>query len=214
MGPGALDRRVQFRRRAASGAELGAFAAFGGPVWAGFRSKQPVQARLADLTFDLAAGELTIRNSTWARTLLEGDRALVADLEYEIRAALQPDRRATCLSLGLRAVPTAAYVARVFAEGGETVTLRRNVPGGPALEGPVRARVTGYTPVPLDGGIHMGESTILLLASDVAALDWPGGVRGNDLVVVRGRPLNVEAVDDNTHRLAGDLVAHEVTGRG
>jgi hypothetical protein len=211
MNPGALDRRAQFRRRGVAGGTLTAFADLGAAVWAAYRATTPVEARLADLTFDLAAGEITLRDNPWSRGITTGDRVRVDGQDFEVRSAGR-DRRSTALTLAVQAIPDPALIARLFAQDGETVILRRIAGGLP--DAPVRARVTGYRPVEADAGMHVGDRTVLVLAADVAAAGWPAPASGADQVVVRGGPLMVETVDDNTHRLAGDLIAYEIVGRG
>jgi hypothetical protein len=100
--------------------------------------------------------------------------------------------------------------ARALRDHGETVTVER--PGGPSVE--VRARIMGYSAEELVSGITQGDRKAILLAEDLERAGFPGPIRRNDRVVVRGRPMNVESVDDSTRRIGEVLIAYElgVTG--
>lgn len=107
---------------------------------------------------------------------------------------------------------TAAELRAIYAEQiglfGEAVTLRRLLP---STDISVRARVTGYKPDELGGGIQQGDRKIIILTEDVT---FDGGLKVGDKIIVRGRTLNASVVDDNTRRVGGDLVAYEVAARG
>ncbi len=114
----------------------------------------------------------------------------------------------------------AAYRRQISAHG-ERVTLRReSLDPAPEATG-LRARVTGFTPEELASGIDQGARKIILLAEDlgaaIAAGDWPappagtGAILKDDTLVVRGVPVNVDRVDDSTRRVAGELIAYELT---
>ena len=114
----------------------------------------------------------------------------------------------------------AAQVRRDYrdaiAEVGETITLRRFVAGGPPIKAEVRARVTGYQPAELVGGIKQGDRRVIILAEDVEATGFPVpfSTGGSDKTVVRGKALNIEIVDDSTRRVGGVLIAYDITARG
>ncbi|RAI44724.1 hypothetical protein CH341_07785 [Rhodoplanes roseus] len=105
----------------------------------------------------------------------------------------------------------AAYRA-ALAEVGETITVRRLNPS-PAAPTDVQAlaRITGYDPSEIVPGIQQGDRKVILLAEHVT-LTPP--LRAGDKLVVRGRVLNIETVDDSTRRLGGVLVAYELLVRG
>lgn len=114
------------------------------------------------------------------------------------------------------ALATLAY-RRQLGRHGEDVTLRRvNASPASPTEATVRARVTGYAPDELVGGVQQGDRKVVVLAEDVAAAGFPEPIQpgGRDKIVVRDRVLNVEAVDDNTRRVDGVLIAYELTVRG
>lgn len=99
-----------------------------------------------------------------------------------------------------------AMYRRQIAAHGETITLRRTGQSDQS----VRARVTGYEPEELVGGIQQGDRKVIVLAEDVTGFT----PRKGDLVILRGAPLSIQAVDDSTRRVAGTLVAYELVARG
>ena len=97
---------------------------------------------------------------------------------------------------------------------GETVSLVRGFGGvAPTTVANLLARVMGYSPEELVGGIAEGERKVILLAEDLAATAIPTPAR-NDRVVWNGKTLNVVAVDDATRRVAGETIAFELRVAG
>lgn len=108
-----------------------------------------------------------------------------------------------------------ASYSRALALAGETVTLRRvNASPAAPTDHQVRARVVGYQPEELVGGIQIGDRKVILLAEDVPGSFLPFLLGGRDKIVVRGKALNVESVDDSTRRVAGELIAYELRVKG
>jgi hypothetical protein len=97
---------------------------------------------------------------------------------------------------------------------GETITLRRV--GSPNVDKSVRARVTGFAPEELVGGITQGHRKVIVLAEDVESTGFPVPIArgGLDRVVVRGKTMMIEDVDDSTARLGGTLLAYLITASG
>ena len=113
---------------------------------------------------------------------------------------------------------------RMISAHGETVSLRReSIEPTPEAQD-LRARVMGFTPEELASGIDQGDRKLILLAEDIereiAAGRWSApaagasGILKNDTLMLRGAPMNVEWVDDSTRRVAGVLIAYEVTVTG
>lgn len=103
---------------------------------------------------------------------------------------------------------------RFLAEYGENVVVRRYSGTGPArtpTNVTTHARVMEYKQAELVGSIVQGDVRVIALAETLAAL-LP--IRTTDFLVVRGRELAVQAVDDNTRRIAGELIALEIQARG
>lgn len=110
----------------------------------------------------------------------------------------------------------AAMYRRQIALNGEEVTLRRIVPNAAPINVTVMARVTGYQPQELTDGIDQGDRKVILLADDVSASGFPVPIKlgGSDKIIVRGRTLNVQSVDDTTRSVAGQVIAYEIQARG
>jgi hypothetical protein len=106
---------------------------------------------------------------------------------------------------------------RAMDEAGEVVTFRRYTGAGanrPRFDADVRARVMDYTPDELVGTIVQGDRKLIVLAEDLITAQVPLDLRKGDKIVVRGKELNIEAVDDNTRRVQGVLIAYELQVRG
>ena len=95
---------------------------------------------------------------------------------------------------------------------GESLTLR-TFTGSGATRTPadvvVRGRVRNYEPADMAGGTVQGDREIIILAVDVPTAPVKG-----DQVLVRGKWLTVQAVDDSTRRIAGTLMAYVIQARG
>jgi hypothetical protein len=105
----------------------------------------------------------------------------------------------------------------MLADVGETVTLRRINPAPtPPTEAQVLARVVGYKPEELVGGIKQGDRHLIVLAEDVELTGFPVPFRtgGTDKVIVRDKVLNIGIVDDSTRRIGGVLIAYDITATG
>lgn len=114
--------------------------------------------------------------------------------------------------------PAAAIAAteRAIAAVGETVTLRRPAGVSPQTftDAEARARVTDFHADELVGSLQQGDRKLIVLAKDLEARQWPVPPRKGDKAIVRGKTLNVEAVDDSTRRVGGVIVAYEIAARG
>lgn len=100
-------------------------------------------------------------------------------------------------------------------EVGEEIRIRRYTGAGPNrpwFEATVRARVMNYDPRDLAGNIAEGERRAIILAEDLVAAQFALPlVAGDNLkAVVRGKEVAIKAVDDNTRRFAGELIAIEL----
>lgn len=102
--------------------------------------------------------------------------------------------------------------ARALGDHGERVGLRRYGSGAASADD-LRARVRGFTAQELASGLDQGSRKVILLAEDVEASGFPT-LRKNDLLVVRGAEKSIESVDDSTRRIAGVLIAYELTVMG
>lgn len=108
----------------------------------------------------------------------------------------------------------------MLAEIGEDIVIRRYTgpaepDGRPKTDVTTRARVTGYQPRELIGGIMQGDRKIIALVDTLGdLLPLASGATSNDKVVVRGEELGIVAVDDSTRRIGGALIALEIQARG
>jgi len=91
---------------------------------------------------------------------------------------------------------------------GQSVTFRRV---NPAASVTVKARVLGYKPDELGGGILQGDRRIIVMAEDISFTD---GLQPGDKAVVGGTLLNIIVVDDMTRRIGDTLIAYDLTARG
>lgn len=101
----------------------------------------------------------------------------------------------------------------LLAAYGEAVTLRRV---SPLVEAQILGRVTSPTPEELAAGISQSTRKVLVLAEDVELSAFPVPIRtgSTDRIVVRGKALMVETVDDSTVRIGNTLVAYLITATG
>lgn len=100
---------------------------------------------------------------------------------------------------------------------GELVTIRRWYNTGlvrTKFEAEVKARVTWESAGELAGAVHQGDANLIVLVDDLETAQFPLPITTNDRVVVRGRELTCYAVDANTRRVQGVLVAYEIKARG
>lgn len=99
-------------------------------------------------------------------------------------------------------------------EIGEDIAIRRYTGSGtprPYTDTTTRARVMGYQPSQLVGPIVQGDRRVIALVDTLSSI-LP--VTTNDKAVVGGTLLAIKAVDDNTRRIGGTLIALELTVGG
>lgn len=110
----------------------------------------------------------------------------------------------------------AAY-KRSLTRVGQTISVRRYSGTGPArakVDTPAKARVTGYDPEELIGTIVQGDRKVIVLVEDLIENGFTLPVTTNDKLVVDGKELAIQAVDGNTRKVAGVLIAYEIQARG
>lgn len=99
----------------------------------------------------------------------------------------------------------------------EIVFVRRYTGTGPSrpfFDVQARARVMNYEAEQLIGTIQQGDRKAIVFVPDLVDAGFALPVTSNDKLVVRGRELAIMAVDDNTRRDEGELVALELQVRG
>jgi hypothetical protein len=106
---------------------------------------------------------------------------------------------------------------RMIDDGGEPIFVRRYTGSGtvkPKFDAQVRAKVSGYAPDELVGGIVQGDRRVIILVQDLIDRQFAMPILASDKVVVRGKELAIIAPDDSTRRISGVLIAYELTARG
>jgi len=212
---GTLNQRVQFLRRGAGG-----FAALGNVQWARLEFERAVTVNVVGVTLQGRGGKLTVRACDLTHGLKVGDRCeLDGDVfTITIRKAAEVDL--DDVHLEIESAPTSALYADEIDRRGEVIQLRRRKANSNPVaydqQINVRAIVTGYAPSELVGGIIQGDSRVILLAADVEAGGFPLPIQtgGLDSLLIGGRQRTFKAIDDNTHRVAGTLLAYDCTVKG
>jgi hypothetical protein len=93
---------------------------------------------------------------------------------------------------------------------GSLVTLHRQ--GTVSFD--TKARVTGFAPQDLSGGIEQGDSLVILPAESVENSGWKEPIVPSDQLVIDGALTTVINVDDRTRRINGVLIAYQLQVRG
>jgi hypothetical protein len=106
-----------------------------------------------------------------------------------------------------------------IAEHGEDIFIRRYTGQGtnrPFHDTPVRARIVGYAPDELVGGITQGDRRVIVLAEDLIEQQFSLPITKSDKVFASRLPseLAILGVDDSTRRVAGVLIAYDLQCRG
>lgn len=97
---------------------------------------------------------------------------------------------------------------------GETVSVRRYTGTGPTrtyADTTALARVTGFQPKDLVGSIVQGDRKVIMLVDTLSSV-LP--LTTADSVIIRGREVKIKAIDDNTRRIGGTLIALELQVAG
>lgn len=102
---------------------------------------------------------------------------------------------------------------RALQDHGEPVIVRR-ITGDTTTDVTVQARVMGYRPEELTGDIDQGHRKVILMPDWLVAANWPLPIKKGDQIVIRNKQTTVEIVDDNTRRIAGELIAYELSVSG
>lgn len=99
----------------------------------------------------------------------------------------------------------------------EPVLIRRYTGSGanrPKFDASAMAKVSGYQPQELIGGIVQGDIKVIVLVDDLLSAQFPLPLKKGDKAIVRSKEMNIEAVDDNTRRVGITLIAYELQVRG
>lgn len=115
--------------------------------------------------------------------------------------------------------PQAAHLIyrRMMAAHGETVAIRRYTGTGqnrPRHDTNVMARVMDYKPEEIVGTIQQGDRKVILAYQDLIHAQFAIPVKSTDKLVVRGKELAIQSVDDNSRRIGTELIAYVLQVRG
>ena len=94
------------------------------------------------------------------------------------------------------------------------LTDRVTVSRGATTATNIHARVVGYEPAELVGGIVQGDRKAILLYADLVATSFPLPIVKTDRITWNGRVMSVMSADDATRRAGAVTVAIEVQVRG
>lgn len=202
---GGMNHRAQFVR---AGADLGDW------QWCRYRFERVATVSVAGQTFQGKSAQLTVRRCAFTESLTDGDRVRVGSDLLGITLIRKPEADSDDMIIEVESAPSAGLYASEVSRRGEMVTLVRDNDDDTVIKAQVRARVWGFAPNELVGDIDQGTRQLLILAEDVAASGFPLPIRKNDRILVRGNPLNIQSVDDSTHREGGVLNAYYVIARG
>lgn len=212
---GQMNRRVTFRKRALMPASAGTLRdgfEVVAPSWAAVTPGRPTAIVVGSFDFPGAQLVVAVRATSISRGITNAWQVEVGGEVFEVTNV--DDRRDGTIRINAQTAPDRRLYAVSMEQRGEAVTLRRYASNGSYTDVPLRARVRGFLPEELVGGISQGERRVLLSAEDVEAAGIAGGVKVNDRIVIRARALNVIVVDDSTHRAAGILNGFELRVAG
>lgn len=106
-----------------------------------------------------------------------------------------------------------ASYERSLAEYGETIKIRRFTGSGPTrpmFEVEVRARISGYAPQEMVGGIAQADKKAIMLHEDLVKAGFSLPLTNADFAVVKGKQHAIRVPDDATRRVAGTIIAYEL----
>lgn len=209
---GQLNSRVTILKRAISGAVLSGYQVEG-ERYGNFRQLSENDVSVGNFVYTSKGGVLVLRADAIARSLNPSFQVRIDGELYEVRAAGWFSEAKDMIRVDVASAPGRSAYADYVNRRGETITVRRRS-GVTVTDAPARARVDGYTPEELVAGINQGDRRVLILVEDLEKAGWPLPLRRLDRLVIRGREVNVEDVDDNTHRHGGLLSAYQVRATG
>lgn len=91
---------------------------------------------------------------------------------------------------------SAAKVAEIITEAGETITLRRL----PAIDVTVKASIREYVEADLAGNIIQGTALVHISNKEISDAAWPGPPQPTDRIIRDGKHLNVVSVETRNYK--------------
>lgn len=208
---GEIDQKIQILRRPVTAGTTGPFAAFGVPIWAVVKEDRPQDLQISGVTLRLRSAALRVRDSSFVRSLTAGDRIRLQNVVFEIRSVGIPYHGEVRIEVGQ--MPDRQTWNEGMTQDSEMITFKRM--GATPLSIPIRARVIGYRPEELTGGIIQGDRRVFILAADATAAGIPQPIRkDSDALLIRGTLVTIKSVDDSTWRNSGELMAYELRVAG
>src|SRR5215203_4503166 len=135
---GLLNRKVNFRQRApmtnTPGVLRVGYVAYGSQEWAAFEDGRLTTIPFFDLNLTAMTGVVTVRDSSFTRSLTREHRVVVENEEFEITAIAFPDRPNGEVRMTVVGVASRGSLARELEQRGEEITIRRVTSTGPAIE--------------------------------------------------------------------------------
>jgi hypothetical protein len=95
----------------------------------------------------------------------------------------------------------------------ETIKIRRFTgtgPNRPMFEVDVLARVTGYTPQEMVGGIAQADRKAIVLQEDMIKAGLTLPLTNSDFAIVQGKQHAIKVPDNATRRVGGVTIAYEL----
>lgn len=99
----------------------------------------------------------------------------------------------------------------------ENVYIRRYTAGRNArFDWSCKALVRGFVPQEIVSGssINQGDRRVILLYEDLIKEGFPLPLLPTDALIIRGKEVAINAIDDSTRRIGSELIAYDVHVRG
>jgi hypothetical protein len=181
--------------------------------WVALGQGRPATVQVGSWTFQAKTSVVTTRYSRAAAKVSAAWQVEVDEEVFEVNS-VDPAADRSIVRFAVTSAPTRELYANEMELRGESVTVGRYDATAHLIGFPARAKVIGYQPSELVGGINQGDRRVLLLAEDLETNGLVLPLRVNDRILVRGKALNVVSIDDSTHRNAGVLNAYDLRVTG
>lgn len=218
IAAGTLNRQVTLWTREAMpaiGTVRGGYTELGWE-WGAYKPRSATEFRIGGMQFSAETGVVTLRDNPLVREISLHDRLGFDGKTFEVLTGQLGEPGEGTLRFDVRTAVTAqSYEDQLNGPRAQIVKVSRVTSGGTVV-GRARAIVAGYQPEEIAGGIQYGEKRVLLSAQDLIALNWPVPPRANDKILQHGdtRQLNILSVDDETHRIGGEVLLYEIRASG
>jgi hypothetical protein len=201
-----------------SGTVRGGFAPIG-EEWAGYRPRGSTENRLGGMVFMVETGVVTLRDDPLTQDIRHGDRIELNGKTFEVVGQQFSEWVDGIVRFDVRtAITEKSYEEQLNGDKAQIIVIRRIQVGGGFLTARARAIVAGYQPNEIAGGIQVGDRRVMMSAIDLngSELFNPPRPTVNDKIQQHSetRQLNILSVDDETHRIGGQLMLYEIRASG